>query len=504
MTEDGLTKLNLEAFLGVSGNTQELLESLGISAIPDLSNLGASNNNNSGLTFDPNDPSAAAFYIAQQVAAIEHPPPRKMTSSEKTRSENRERKKRWREQNEERNKDNDLRCRVNKKAKKLFGSEPSIEKTNWIEAEFTRRHTKRKEKERACLSQNQSSNASRANSQSLLPDLDLLATNSSANAVLQGSAINNALNALAKDPNLIHSLLTQIDFDPSKSKDGLNLGSLTDVVPPQPPQPEHELAALQEHNEAHDAAMRQYELERQQNAMLPGLASIDGLQALPHLDFSDSAVTNQSHSQSQNSLHPLISQSETHSIFSALSETPTPVSGNGNVADAPPDFSLSQVMPLDLIAPSMQPSAVSSPMSESHVQISSEMPRTGMSALPMRPRSQNVDKHRKFPYYNKRNAVTTPSSPYDGAQSGSPQFPPFELPPHNYSQAQSPNLATPSPSFSSLPDVSLPPIVKPNLMSEPTPTNSDEKSHALGFPPPPGQKIEFQRSSSKNGTAKSD
>lgn len=67
MTEDGLTKLNLEAFLGVSGNTQELLESLGISAIPDLSNLGASNNNNSGLTFDPNDPSAAAFYIAQQV-----------------------------------------------------------------------------------------------------------------------------------------------------------------------------------------------------------------------------------------------------------------------------------------------------------------------------------------------------------------------------------------------------------------------------------------------------
>ncbi|KAI7830383.1 hypothetical protein BC939DRAFT_489769 [Gamsiella multidivaricata] len=39
---------------------------------------------------------------------------------QRVRNENRERKKRWREQNEERNKDNDLRCRVHKRANKLF------------------------------------------------------------------------------------------------------------------------------------------------------------------------------------------------------------------------------------------------------------------------------------------------------------------------------------------------------------------------------------------------
>ncbi|WBW71670.1 DUF3020 family conserved fungal protein Spp41 [Schizosaccharomyces osmophilus] len=501
MTEDGLTKLNLEAFLGMSGNTQELLDSLGLSAIPDLSNLGtlSNNNNNSPLSFDPNDPSAAAFYIAQQVAAIEHPPPpRKMTSSEKTRSENRERKKRWREQNEERNKDNDLRCRVNKKAKKLFGGEPSIEKTNWIEAEFNRRHSKRKEKERASAQNSTSNGVSRSNSQGLLPDLDLLATNSSANAVLQGSAINNALSALAKDPNLIHNLLTQMDFDPSKKND-LNLGALNDVVPnSQIPQPEHELSALQEHNEAHDAAMRQFELERQQSAILPGLNAIDGLQNLPNLDFTDPSVAGVQ-TQSQAPLHPLISQADNHSIFSALSDNSTPAS----VADPSSDFNLSQVMPLDLLAPSIHASTVSSPVSEAHLNfpptdISHASLSNHDSSLPMRPRSQARDKHRAFPYYSKRQSVTTPSSPYHTNATTSPQLSPVDFSSHTLSRPQSP------PSFPSFGEVTLPPIPLADTTADITPPQSassssaSEKSHALGFPPLPGQKFEFQRSSKGN------
>ncbi|KAG0212583.1 hypothetical protein BGX28_006019 [Mortierella sp. GBA30] len=68
--------------------------------------------------------------------------------SEKIRTENRERKKRWREQNEDRNKDNDLRCRVNKRANKLFGKAESEHKTRWIEEEFGKRQMKRKDKER--------------------------------------------------------------------------------------------------------------------------------------------------------------------------------------------------------------------------------------------------------------------------------------------------------------------------------------------------------------------
>ncbi|KAF1796419.1 hypothetical protein V8B55DRAFT_1470431 [Mucor lusitanicus] len=68
--------------------------------------------------------------------------------NQKVRADNRERKKRWRQQNEERNKDNDLRCRVNKRAHKLFGKEDSEHKRKWIDEEFLKRQQKRKDKER--------------------------------------------------------------------------------------------------------------------------------------------------------------------------------------------------------------------------------------------------------------------------------------------------------------------------------------------------------------------
>ncbi|CCJ30005.1 unnamed protein product [Pneumocystis jirovecii] len=68
--------------------------------------------------------------------------------TDKIRQENRERKKRWRQANEDRNKDNDLRCRVNKRAHKLYGKEQSLAKSEWIEAEFLKRQMKRKDRER--------------------------------------------------------------------------------------------------------------------------------------------------------------------------------------------------------------------------------------------------------------------------------------------------------------------------------------------------------------------
>ncbi|KAJ1882292.1 hypothetical protein LPJ66_011177, partial [Kickxella alabastrina] len=66
---------------------------------------------------------------------------------EKMRLENRERKKRWRQVNEERNKDNDLRCRVTKRANQLYGAQASEAKEKWIGEEFDRRQQRRKEKE---------------------------------------------------------------------------------------------------------------------------------------------------------------------------------------------------------------------------------------------------------------------------------------------------------------------------------------------------------------------
>ncbi|SAM03177.1 hypothetical protein [Absidia glauca] len=101
-------------------------------------------------------------------------PPRKdidLAKRESIRTANRERKKKWRIHNEERSKsrrrqqplcwstthtfillsidkDNDLRCRVNKRASKLFGSEYSEGKRLWAEDEFRKRREKRQEKER--------------------------------------------------------------------------------------------------------------------------------------------------------------------------------------------------------------------------------------------------------------------------------------------------------------------------------------------------------------------
>ncbi|RLV95550.1 hypothetical protein JA1_001095 [Spathaspora sp. JA1] len=62
---------------------------------------------------------------------------------QKIRIDNRERKKKWREENGERNKDNDLRVRVIKKATSIFGESDSPEKTAYIEETFKLRREKR-------------------------------------------------------------------------------------------------------------------------------------------------------------------------------------------------------------------------------------------------------------------------------------------------------------------------------------------------------------------------
>ncbi|PHZ15231.1 uncharacterized protein RHIMIDRAFT_86154 [Rhizopus microsporus ATCC 52813] len=65
-----------------------------------------------------------------------------IAKKESIRASNRERKKKWRIHNEERNKDNDLRCRVNKRANKLYGLADSEEKQRWIKEEFEKRRLK--------------------------------------------------------------------------------------------------------------------------------------------------------------------------------------------------------------------------------------------------------------------------------------------------------------------------------------------------------------------------
>ncbi|OZJ03687.1 hypothetical protein BZG36_03501 [Bifiguratus adelaidae] len=118
--------------------------------------------------------------------------------NQKVRAENRERKKRWREQNEDRNKDNDLRCRVNKRANKLFGKTDSEHKKKWIEEEFVKRQLKRKEKERRKQVVNGNMGGSASPSQSGMSNSQLLgggANNLTASQINQFPTAN-VLNAL--------------------------------------------------------------------------------------------------------------------------------------------------------------------------------------------------------------------------------------------------------------------------------------------------------------------
>ncbi|KAI9834679.1 MAG: hypothetical protein M1826_000081 [Phylliscum demangeonii] len=84
--------------------------------------------------------------MAKDQGSDENCDPQKAAEIERQRQENRERKKRWRESNEAKNKDNDLRARLNKRAKQLFeGVDPAIQ-AEWIEDQFARRRAKREVK----------------------------------------------------------------------------------------------------------------------------------------------------------------------------------------------------------------------------------------------------------------------------------------------------------------------------------------------------------------------
>ncbi|KAK6527215.1 hypothetical protein TWF281_010404 [Arthrobotrys megalospora] len=85
---------------------------------------------------------AASQHSPEPVGAGDSDPETR-AERERVRAENRERKKKWREENSDRNKDNDLRGRVSRRANKLFGPENSDKKRAWMDDEFNRRKVKR-------------------------------------------------------------------------------------------------------------------------------------------------------------------------------------------------------------------------------------------------------------------------------------------------------------------------------------------------------------------------
>lgn len=97
------------------------------------------------VTSLPNDDNGPSYN--EIFANLEETSFKKRNITQKVRQENRERKKRWRQQNQEKNQDNDLRCRVNKRAHRLFGAEDGPHKQKWIDQEFIKRRDKRMNKE---------------------------------------------------------------------------------------------------------------------------------------------------------------------------------------------------------------------------------------------------------------------------------------------------------------------------------------------------------------------
>ena len=180
---------------------------------------------NAKLPFDAHDPQAAASFIAQQILAQQSEQQKntdgirdldsgdsgndskRVIETEKVRLENRERKKRWRQQNEDRNKDNDLRCRVNKRASKMFGRDDTMEKQRWTDEEFAKRRSKRKDKERG-----RPSNGQDDTSVDFFNSLDAgnLSASISTLAAVDSTTFNQALTTLTADPDLVQNLTSLI------------------------------------------------------------------------------------------------------------------------------------------------------------------------------------------------------------------------------------------------------------------------------------------------------
>lgn len=156
---------------------------------------------------------------------------------ERIKEDNRDRKKRWRDSNAGRNKDNDLRTRVNKKANSLFGEDSTAEKQDWIQKEYEKRRLWRVRKEMDTLnnsnsrnnknkittikkggnnnsngvaavsSTNQGDSISGSNSDELRMMFESLGKSGGDNE------LNEAFNAIAKDSNLLKNLADLFSHD---------------------------------------------------------------------------------------------------------------------------------------------------------------------------------------------------------------------------------------------------------------------------------------------------
>lgn len=123
---------------------------------------------------------------------------------EKIRMDNRERKKKWRGNNSDRNKDNDLRARLHRRAAQIYGREDTPEKRAWFEAEFLKRKERRLQREMSMERFDIASFTRTFNINDPTPaQSDLQSTLGN---LSQNGGLNRAMNSIVKDPQLLKNL----------------------------------------------------------------------------------------------------------------------------------------------------------------------------------------------------------------------------------------------------------------------------------------------------------
>ncbi|GMM36415.1 hypothetical protein DASC09_037400 [Saccharomycopsis crataegensis] len=193
---------------------------------------------------------------------------------EKTRLDNRTRKQKWREKNNARNKDNDLRFRVSKRASTLFGENESEEKRKWINEEFDRRKAKRIERLKKMNKDDNAvyttPNARRKSAANTITSGLLSLVNSTKLSELSAdttqelnSAINNALETVNLSIDMSHEQLTSavtqylanffhLNVSKSSSQDSespqSSLSNVNSKVLPPSSTPDRELTSLVKSN----------------------------------------------------------------------------------------------------------------------------------------------------------------------------------------------------------------------------------------------------------------
>ncbi|ANB11009.1 hypothetical protein AWJ20_3803 [Sugiyamaella lignohabitans] len=137
---------------------------------------------------------------------------------ERIRMDNRERKKRWRSNNNIRNKDNDLRARLHRRATNMFGPEDSPEKKSWFDKEFQKRREKRMLREMQLdpdfqrddensngfvnINSNNNANGNSSSAESLRAALEILGKTEGLN-----EGLAQTVDSLVKDPQLLKTLM---------------------------------------------------------------------------------------------------------------------------------------------------------------------------------------------------------------------------------------------------------------------------------------------------------